>query len=324
MGTISEDNWVSDLELMHHYTEVAYCTFSFSPSTYPTLQHNVPREALSSKPLLHQILAYAAFHLAYLHPNAGFTYHYRATQHQAKAIGSIREALNKPLTAQNCHCLYASSVFLIIGSFSTFPCHERYNPSFLPIERLCDIFALIDGMAVILNTSESDLRSGPLKGLFSRPSADCDPSSCYNHLQEIGNHLEALVPLLLEASQNLPQDDKRNIMDAASSLYNGLFGLRRASVSASMAQLKAVFLWPIRVPNGYVNLLRQRHPISLLIIPFYCLLLSYAQRNCWFLEGWSMALLTAVEKELVDTAYTHFISWPKAMIYELSKSEELR
>jgi hypothetical protein len=317
---VREDAWISDLELMHHYTEVAYRTLSSSPSTYSALQHDVPRVALSSRPLLHEVLAFSAFHLAYLHPNLYYAYRCLATMHQASGISSLRESLSKPLTGANCHELYASSIFIAIGAFSTYPSFEKYNPTFHPIESLCDNFALINGMAIILKTHDNDLRSGPLNGLFTKGSADCSFDIAHHGLQALAGQLDKFIPALTEASRGLSKDEQRCVLDAATSLRDCVLGVQQKGVSACMAPLKAVFFWPIQISDSFLILLRKQCLVALLIVPFYCVLLSHAQKNVWFLEGWALTLLAAVETKLIDTAYTGLIKWPTAATHEMSEA----
>lgn len=110
----NSQDWASDIELLHHYTAVAYQTFSFCGQVRQTLQYDVPREGLTHPFLLQQVLAFSGSHLAYLHPDRRHFYLVRASVHQDQAVTGFNITLANGLTPLNCHALYASSIFLLI------------------------------------------------------------------------------------------------------------------------------------------------------------------------------------------------------------------
>ncbi|KAF4980794.1 hypothetical protein FDECE_17803 [Fusarium decemcellulare] len=214
---VNGSNCISCAQLMHHYTAIAYRTL-LTPCLHAcaTLQLAVPQEAFINPSLLHQILAFSALHLAYIHPNKRQQYLIQASQHQTAAISGTRELLAKPLTSNSCHALYASSVFVIISGFAIFPACEKTNAAFEPIGGIVDVFVLIGGMSVILESSDAQLRQGPLRGLFR--DCVCPLPQVKDQVQEIATKAAALIPLF-ETSQ-LHREEKQTLTEATALLVD--------------------------------------------------------------------------------------------------------
>ncbi|RSL97035.1 hypothetical protein CEP52_011153 [Fusarium oligoseptatum] len=130
-------------------------------------KNDVPREGFSHPFLLHQLLAFSALHLAYLKPESRNRYLIQASQHQGIAISTMNSLLAKPLPSGEFHAMYATSIFVAISAFGTYPSCDRYQESFPAMDGLVDIFILIRGMNILLRSSDEELRNGPLRGLLS-------------------------------------------------------------------------------------------------------------------------------------------------------------
>ncbi|OLN87035.1 Sterol uptake control protein 2-like protein 8 [Colletotrichum chlorophyti] len=298
--------WISDLELMHHYTSVSYSSFSSSTAAQKALQYDVPREALSHPFLLHQLLAFSAYHLAYLQPDCRHAYLMQAAQHQNDAINGMRAALLGTISSINCHALFASSIFLTLSAFATYPSYEQYNPAFSPIDSILDIFTLSDGMSVILRASDDDLRKGPLRGIINRNVGDGTPSvplqPLFERLPRLSSRLAELGPMENEV--------KYTINNAVIALSESISKVASFNGMSSPLELRCVFVWPILMSSDYLETLRQRHPAALAVLAHYCIVINTAETFCWFLKGWARALMNAVSDQLAGTPWAELIVWP--------------
>lgn len=309
---------VSDLELMHHYTAKAYLSVSRAPVTQETLQLAVPQEAFSSPCLLHQILAFSAFHLAYLRPSQRHAYLLAASQRQSQAIMMLSSALRESLTTQSCHSTYASSMFLAISAFATLPSFELYNPAFEPVDALIDIFALVAGMVVILRCFEKDLREGPLKGFFSQ---GLPLATIQSHRQPLIERLSYIRACLSDDSLAASSEDKSITIIASTKLIESIVDSQQGSSAlGTPADLRAAFMWPIRLGNEFLDLMRNRNPHSMVVVAYYAVLLSYCETECWFLRRWAFALITSISESLKSTGYEEMITWCIDTINEATES----
>ncbi|KAH6888450.1 hypothetical protein B0T10DRAFT_606840 [Thelonectria olida] len=306
---------ISDIELTHHYTAVAHRTlYSPCPHAYTALQQDVPREALTSPLLLHQLLAFSALHLAYLNPEDRHQYLIQASQHQSITITNMTPVLTKPDVSTSCHALYASSIFVIISAFGTFPSCDKYNDRACPLDSLVDIFVLIEGMRIILHSSDEQLRSGPLKALLSRCS--CSSPQPRKHLRPIASRLAELGTQIEKGTFDLPEAEQEVLLDALNSFRAAIKKLVDTPRMMATPELRVVFGWPMRLSNAYFALLRRRHPLSLAILSYYCVLLRSREDNYWFLEGWATALIQAMEQSLAGSPWEELIRWPVDTIKE--------
>ncbi|KAJ3938282.1 uncharacterized protein N0V96_011527 [Colletotrichum fioriniae] len=282
--TETASGWISDLELMHHYTSVSYRTFSHSSLAQKTLQYDVPREALSYPFLLHQILAFSAYHLAYLQPDCRHAYLMQAAQHQNDAINGMRGTLLGTISSTNCHALFASSIFLTLSAFATYPSYEKYNPSFSPIDSMLDIFTLTDGMSMILRASDEDLRK-----------VHCEKSL----FAEIG---------LVE------HEGKYAITNAVIALSECIAKVSTFNAMSAPIEFRAVFLWPILMTSDYLDMLRRRHPAAMVVLAHYCVIVHMAEPFCWFLNGWARSLISLISQHLTATPWADLVAWPVEII----------
>ncbi|TDZ16550.1 Sterol uptake control protein 2 [Colletotrichum orbiculare MAFF 240422] len=310
--TETASGWISDLELMHHYTSVSYRTFSHSQQTQKTLQYDVPREALSYPFLLHQLLAFSAYHLAYLQPDCRHAYLMQAAQHQNDAINGMRGTLLGTISSTNCHALFASSIFLTLSAFATYPSYEKYNASFSPIDSIIDIFTLTDGMSVILRASDDDLRKGPIRDLFIRGPHDA-PSAVEASLEPLFERLPRLSSRLADLAPGDGDDRKYTVNNAVIALSEAISKVSVNAVSAPV-EFRVVFMWPILVSTDYLDMLRRRHPAALVVMAHYCVIVAMAEPFCWFLDGWARTLVTAISEQLMATPWADLILWPAEVV----------
>ncbi|KAK1992020.1 fungal Zn binuclear cluster domain-containing protein [Colletotrichum falcatum] len=305
--------WISDLELMHHYTSVSYQTFSHSSVGQKALQYDVPREALSYPFLLHQILAFSAYHLAYLQPECRHAYLMQAAQHQNDAINGMRGTLLGTISSANCHALFATSIFLTLSAFATYPSYEKHNPSFSPVDSILDIFTLTDGMSVILRASDQDLRKGPLREIFIHGAGDATPTTVEASLQPLFDRLPDLGTRLAEVGL-LEHEEKYTIINAIVALSKCIAKVSAVNAMSAPVEFRAVFLWPIMTSADYLDSLRRRQPAALVVLAYYCVIIHLAEPFCWFLDGWTGSLMSVVSELLAGTPWAQLVMWPMEVI----------
>ena len=307
-------HWHSDLELMHHYTAFSYRTLSQDPIVQEALQCDVPRLALSNTLLLHQILAFAGYHLAFLRPEHRHSYFMQASQHQNLAISCIQTTLAGEITSDNCHGLYAASILLTVSAFSVLPSYERYSNATDPVDSILDIFNLIKGMSIIRDTSNQDIQAGPLGRLFSRTTDHLANSEDFR-FQALYGKMTELRTRVVESRElsNEIKDIIDNSITALSDCINKVFSRR---TMGSAIEVRAAFLWPMLIPLEYAGLLRQRQPPALVLLSYYCIILHAAEPNCWVMNRWAETLIESFERSLYGSDWKRYLVWPLEVIYD--------
>ncbi|KAF5573713.1 fungal Zn binuclear cluster domain-containing protein [Fusarium pseudocircinatum] len=308
------------MELMHHYTSITYATLSEDSDVQKVLQRDLPRLGFQHKFLLHQLLAFSGYHLAYLNQDNRHAFFSQASQHQNCAIEGLRIVLASAHISEHCHALYAASIMLIICSFATYPSYDRFNGTSDPVDNIIGVFSLIKGMNMIRLESGGEISTGPLATLFGRMQSG-GPSDKDSGLKIIRAHVEQLSITLGQTTvlENDDIHDSFGIKHAIMSLLNAIENSIRRPSPTSTVSLRASFSWPILLGTEYIASLRQRHPSALVVLAFYCTVLQTAEASCWALEGWAESSMKCVCKSLEGSQWETLIEWPKQFVLDLNQ-----
>ncbi|KAH7129830.1 hypothetical protein B0J13DRAFT_452185 [Dactylonectria estremocensis] len=289
-------NWAMDLGLMNHYTSLTSGTLP--GASLRVWQSEIPKQAISYPFLMHQILAVSAFHLASLQPSRSQVHFTQALQHQQHAICGINAEVSN-VTSGNCHALFAASSLLFIGAFaaSTPALHKTHQ---CEMDNIVDIFTLIRGVSGILGSAKEDIRQGSLGDFM-----DCVPHPVESEL------LNLLLEKLPEIRQSFHGNSTQALADEA------IAGLQESIDRAltTSPELTVAIIWPMTLNDGFLALLRVRHPAALVVVAHYCTVLHSAGSDYWFMRGWGRCVATAIA-ECLAPPWKESIQWPLAYISE--------
>jgi hypothetical protein len=290
-----------DLELMHYYTAFTCLTISDFSSFNDIWQNVVPKEALSHSFLMYGILALAALHLGYDRPQDKDLYTAAALKHYNFAIASFRSAL-KDVTADNCTALFAFSAILIVLSLAFAQSHllaQNQNA----VEELIQIFTLLQGVRVVLQSAMPWVEQGPLAPLLRRfPLPHAEASAPWiGILQGLDNALDRL------------EGYNERTSDAADShkMYNlAIQALKDCleKVRANPGDRASALNWLVFLESPYVSSLKSNQPLALVILAHYGVVL-HGLRQCWFIQGWGIRVIEVVHLNLSDE-WRPLVHWP--------------
>ncbi len=303
---LQNQDWVTDMELMHHYATQAYLTLPRPHEIGRVWQSEAVELALVYQYLLHLILAYSAFHLAHLRPEHQRRYYYAAAQHQSLGLRDMRTDL-VGLNAENCHALFMAGSFLALGKFAALTIYAGDKNDHRPnLEDIVEVFVLLKGMDTVLQSWEQAIQAGPFRTLFAM-SPSSRPFPFWN---EISERLDRLRELL---GGRLVDDPARAAVIDSEVLK--LSNVSQQSVSFSSApELRFIVQWPISVSNSYVRMLREVNPAALVVLSYYCVVVHLSETTTWFTRGWASKLLRAVEA-LLPPEWSEMIQWPLEHIH---------
>ncbi|KAK3321805.1 hypothetical protein B0H66DRAFT_181181 [Apodospora peruviana] len=283
--------WVSDLELLHHWTTTT-CKSVGKAYDLEISQCELPRQAFTHHFLLHQILAITAFHQAYLQPQHRQSYSLKASHHQSLAIQGIRFALSN-ISADNCHALFASSTLLYIGAMASSGPKEG-KP--VKLDNLIDVFLLSKGIYSVLISSEQHIRSGPLHELFEpRPSGEPQPV-----LERLLVQLEKLAARVLEEmNASSDADDSVRDRDVIMREIDRLVGAIQYSIEAAPSPVhQVVGAWPLLMGEDFIALLRQRCQPALAVLSVHCVIMHATEDEYWFTRGWGLCIIQDISQTM--------------------------
>ncbi|RDH30829.1 hypothetical protein BDQ94DRAFT_180859 [Aspergillus welwitschiae] len=262
--------------------------------------------------LKHGILSCSALHLAFLNPSKRQRYRLMAAHHQNIALPDFRSAVKQP-TVDNCVSLLAFTQLLIVHCFGASQDedgdddddlllahgHNDPFPDWLQVLRsTCHIFKPIEGyirtLPIAMIMAEDDHQSK-----ISAKSY-CDP-----RLDKLFN----LVNPDASKQASEPFEVHHSPLLSALTLLSSAFSrAHEAQARNNYSLCVALHVWPVRVPDAYLGLVKQRHPVALVLLAHYCILLLPLEGS-WYMNGYSKRLITRISEQL-GKQWRPWLQWP--------------
>ncbi|KAI1131363.1 hypothetical protein F5Y10DRAFT_233936 [Nemania abortiva] len=292
--------WVTDLELMLHYTTEAYLTLPRIREFGYIWQKVAPGFAIKHQYLLRQILAFSALHLAYLQPKERHKYSLVATQHQSLGLQQFRAALTR-IDADNCHVLFLAASFVINVHLATLATRiAAEDPSVTAVEDMIEMFVLVKGMSAVLNTWEYVIHDGCLNAMFAgNPVARSRP--VWDEISQKLQHLRTTLP----KRQTDPQIAE--ILDTEILTLSDNF--KHAIETASAPEVRTLVTWAVYASDAYIRLLRVGCPEALVLFTFYCVIVHETESDIWYSRGLGSRIVKQIQARL-EPEWMDFIQWP--------------
>ncbi|KAL3434516.1 hypothetical protein BDV09DRAFT_89044 [Aspergillus tetrazonus] len=290
------------LELMHKFSTETYQSFSNSPSDFHTWQVVVPQKALHHDFLLKGILAAASLHIASsLDPSAALTYINTALEYHNQTLTPFRHAIDD-ISPQNCDAVFAHSVVTTIICIAL-PRHTAEKDENIgAYEKIVLATELLQGVSKILNlyrgwvtlkpfTYESNFWGG------STTALDQDTEIALNNLSML--------------TDEVSNSEQRNMFQEAVNL------LRQCFVRyANSRDIASILAWLAAADKGFVYALRCRHPLALLILMHWGVLIHELDGRLWWAQnsGSALVLELLVELQSYQPRWKNILLWPKQKI----------
>jgi hypothetical protein len=310
---------LKDMALLHHWSLVTGVSIINTPQLDHFWQTVIPQVGFRHQYVMHGILSLAALHIAYLDPSRRQSSLFEAAQHHVKALDGFREDIIR-ICAENADALFASAALTFFYAFLTFG--KLYDDASTTgdVNRMArtsrvlgtDWIPLVRGVDTVLYPIHNHVRVGPLKDLLG-----------------IGNWSE----LDIEANSD-PHDGQiirlREIWKQGENagVYNETLDLLRRC-RMWMAQFEVVqtdstpewgynrgwsgpFVWLLRTPRQYFELLQQRQPPALLIFAWFGASLQCLNKH-WWMEGCGKSIVDVID-ECLGPYWAPWTEWPKQII----------
>ncbi|KAL3440503.1 hypothetical protein BJX65DRAFT_316464 [Aspergillus insuetus] len=302
-------NAVDELELMHHFATETYQSLCLSKSESRTWQVLVPQLALKRRYLMHGILSLASLHLATMRDasearpyiDAGLSHHSLSLEPFRIAIGS--------LTPENCEAAFAQSIVTTAISLALpqLTSAHKYSasastvPVSAPAPHMTDhiltIFELLQGVKKILTLGKPYITlqlfsQGSFWRKDSTGTLDASTADAFARLTALNESTISAVDLT-------QSQINANVIAYLRHCFIK-FAVAREAEAESASEGRdpdpdpaPVLAWLGAVDPGFVESLRQRDRVSLLILAYWGILLmrldGYPQR--WWARGAGMALM---------------------------------
>ncbi|KAK0648483.1 hypothetical protein B0T16DRAFT_325839 [Cercophora newfieldiana] len=290
-------NWVSDLSLLHHFVTCTAKTIFRSGATAQLReslwQIDVPRVAFTPGHtfLLHEILATAAFHLAFLEPHNRGKYHLQASQHQTVAIQGVRVAVER-ITPENCHAIFAaSSLFFITALAAARPDGRAIKG--VTVDDFVDIFLLVKGIGGVLDSAMVDLKRGPFGKMFEPTMQAMRQSLTLDRVMAQLEVFEGKVKALPEG-----EGEVKAAVEVEISQFRTC--VQKAMAVTADPEYRMVASFPIMMKERFVSLLRARNQVAFALLSYYCVVVHATEKGYWFTKGWGLSVMQDIVRDMTS------------------------
>jgi hypothetical protein len=265
-----------------------------------------PKHAVVHTFLMHQMLAFSAFHKTYQNPDRAQEYYTLGIHHQDHAIKGLRQKLQN-ITPHESPAIFAASILLTIVVFASTGFEATMPMAPDAIEGIMNLFSLMQGMGSTLALAHVHVLGSFVAPVVGDPT-EVTPSQPM--LQELARHLPSLVSFIGSKSDI---DDKRRAeyLRTIASMENTIKLADPPLVDNR--ELRFLFIWPLHLEPSFLDDIRQRRPGALVILMYYATLLYAAQPLYWFMDGWGNRLMKTCYAG-IDESWMPVLNWPMSFL----------
>ena len=289
---------VDKLELMHQFATDTYQSICVSDAETQTWRIHVPRLALRYRYLMNGILALASLHIATVDPTKTRDYIETGLEYYNMSLKPFRIAIDN-LTPENCDAVFAQSIVTTIINLSLPQLLATRDNATSMTDNVIMVFELLQGVKKIMTIGRSWIRLELfLTGEFwKNPSRNLD------------DHTDAALKQLA----TLNEHTKTNDDDIQFRINRDVIGhLRHCFMKFSHSPHPAPLLaWLATVDKGFVDSLRERQPLTLLVLAYWGLLLKDLDRQRWWARNSGRALVS----ELLDVLSAENLLWDSCLAW---------
>ncbi|EPS30942.1 hypothetical protein PDE_05896 [Penicillium oxalicum 114-2] len=285
-----------DLELMMHWCNHTHQTLSHNQSTDLVWRNAVTEEALSHPFLMHSILALSALHLSRTGPEAPrrAAYLNRAVTHQNQALALFRELLSD-IRESNAKAMFAFAGVVVVYTFG-FPQSPDAQDPCTCIEDLYQILVLVRGVQQVIRSPAEYLSHTNFAPIIQIEELNT----------ELPDDASATINDLHEANEVCGARDQAHETEVYTVVIDNVAEMLRW-VYGGMTSNVMVGRWAVKLPSRFLELMREREPMALVLLAHFGVLLQYSKHR-WCFEDWCGRLAKAVWA-LLDEGWRPLVHW---------------
>lgn len=205
------------------------------------------------------------------------------------------------------------SCFNSLFSFAEPPLRPHGEESGTPdyIGDLLDSFRMCRGIRAIIAKDHNVLAE---KGAINNPAWSYDEKSVESTLAERFPQMSPLEVLVMQHIED--EDQKSATLSAVRRLFVAMGVLDDTPADHSSVSLTQ--RWAIESEKNFIDLCDSRHPVALVILAHYALLVN-KRRNIWFLRRWPQLIMQSVRQELQEPHWIQYLEWPE---FEVGQTQD--
>ena len=295
---------IDELELLHQFTTETCFTLSDRPESHALWQVTVPQEAFKHPFLMRGILAVSALHLSFLRPERHDYYNQLANRNQDAALGTFRPLMTN-MDQSNCDAVLAMSTLVVVYGVESPKASESLGLFEYKGEHSYEWLPLIKGVYSIIMSVYPWIKSGKLSALLHDQDHGLPTTGLSTALDNQLNNLDTLCE---QASGG--GDAVRMYKGALGSLRECF--VRMNNRTPDDCEVSIAFLWPVLIPQEFVERLHAGEPIALIILAHYCVILHHLD-SYWWMNGWARHIVRKIDRELDDNMQS-WLQWATSVV----------
>jgi hypothetical protein len=299
---------MADLELLHQ--AITSTSYTITPEDSPSDNKNHSKLVLRFPYLMHSTLALAALHLYSETPHR-LELLARAASHQHAALSLVRPHIVDSTPEHSQAILNFAAITSIFAL-----AEPAYDPRGLgpvrdPVDELLNSFHLGRGIKTILAQRWDELKD---EQSVSKVAVLTDHTVLKATLDET----YPAYPILRDVVTRLcgSEEEAASCLQAAENVFYYMAILETHPLDNPGPMY--IQMWPIHVDTLFLDMLAERHPVSLVVLAHYAVLVRM-RSNTWWLERWPLAIIQHVSA-LLDPALIVHVDWPHRRITQLDQT----
>lgn len=274
---------IRDMELLLHWCSSTYATMAHTTEVENVFQFLLPTEGLTYPFVLHGVLALSALHIARTENRSDRPEYFSiALEHQNCALALFRpEVLS--LNCENSNTLFLFSGILYQLAFAKGPC-SPFAEIYDPIHDLLQGFDLCRGLREMTGLTWHWVKEGRISDVLFRVDD--------NKIWPLSDQVQEAFSRLSRLNEHYGKDVGTHDTACYASAISSLTDLMEIS-QGKPRRAELALRWSFNLTDKYVDLLRERDSMALVILAHYCLLLHNGRRQ-WWMEDWSLHLARSV------------------------------
>jgi hypothetical protein len=292
------------MRLMHNFSSPAFMTIqTVGKGDIPATIYY--QHALRTPYIMNECLAASALHLAATEPESERFYREYAAGLLHKALILFNNAHPvMEVTAKNCETMFLWSSLVSVHVLSEAFIFQRES-----IRTFMHAFAegtkLYRGVLIVIDQCK-DLLFATETGTYLKHSG----ATLRATTARDGPECEHLKQML---DQSDAQRDVRELCLSATLGLQHIFNVQRIMPGTQIV-VPVILAWPILISADFIELLKQLHPLALVVFAQYAVLLHRA-RNLWVIGGGGEYLIRAISEHL-GIAWQQYLEPPLAALQE--------
>lgn len=288
--------------LLHHWILHVADSFNVSPGFCDAWRNHAIKDAVQHDFFLHMIFMLSCLHLA-LTKSPSFTETHRAFILEGCSVATTRfriEAGN--ISDSNCQAVRAFPFLVSIYGLALGQLDREDKSEEAVLDEMIHILILIKGTSLIRDTTNPWMQ---LRGL----DAWMDEKDVFTNDQNELQYDLDLSRALGDIQPWIESSDDEPTVKASNTNAVELF---QSALDFHLKLNLRPLAWPNVIQNDYLDLLRQRNPMAMVILAHYAVILGQCSSQ-WWCSNWGPQLVSVIASILPEK-YAGAIAYPLRML----------